>query len=189
MKQLFFGLFLTFFISCNSSTHTEKQVENAPIDIFFAETDLGAFEMEIKLYLNARFSECGEWGGHNENMVIYAKADKEFYLTYQKFKVDCKIINEHNGTPVQQLELEKTLQLNQDNKKSISEYIQRMSKSKIDEQSPGHAGNSFSVSKSDSTLLIQVYDDKTYDVMSYNKLLTELKLPSTAGQKPVTGNR
>jgi len=98
----------------------------------------------------------------------------------QKFKVDCDSIGVYYGTPeFQKLELEKTLKLNEGNKASISAYIERMVKSKIEERFPGHAGNLSSIINSDSTLLIEVYDDKKFDVESYNQLLTELNLPIT----------
>lgn len=187
IRQLLFGLILTLLFACNSSTQSDKQVDkvNEPINKFFDEADLGAFGSDTKLFLNATFSECGEWGGHEEKMVIYAKSDKEFYLSYEKFKVNCDSIGAYYGTPdFQKLESQKTLKLNQNNKKSISDYIQRMVKSKIEERFPGHAGNSFSIIKSDSTLIIKVYDYKKYDLESYNQLLTELKLPLTTEQKP-----
>ena len=176
LKQILFGLFLTFLFACNPSTHSDKQVDE-PINIFFDEADLGAFGSDTKLFLNARFSECGEWGGHNEKMTIYAKSDKEFYLDYKKFKVNCASIDEYYGTPdFQKLEIEKTLKLNDVNKKSISSYIQRMVKSKVEERHPGHAGNSFSIIKSDSTLIIDVYGGGIFSFDSYNRLLTELNL-------------
>jgi hypothetical protein len=185
IRQLLIGLCFTFLFACNSSTTSDKQVDkiNEYSKTFFDEADLGAFGSDTKLFLNAEFSECGEWGGHKEKMVIYAKSDKEFYLSYQKYKVNCDSIGAYYGTPnFQKLELEKTFKLNDINKKSISDYIQRMAKSKIEERHPGQAGNSFSVFKSDSTLLINVYDNKEYDLKSYNRLITELKLIATTGQ-------
>ena len=182
IRPLLFGLFLTFLFACNNSTSTDKRADNSieTINTFFDEADLGSFGSDTRLYLNAQFRECGEWGGHEEKMVVFAKEDKEFYLNYKKFKVNCDSIGKYYGTPdFQKLEIEKTLRLNDVNKKSISNYIQRIAKSKVEERYPGHAGNSFSVIKSDSTLIISVYDNKKYDIDSYNKLLTELKLPIT----------
>ena len=91
--------------------------------------------------------------------------------------MNCDSIGKYYGTPdFQKLEIEKTLKLNDANKKSISGYIQRMVKSKVEERYPGHAGNSFSVIKSDSSLIIDVYSGGSYSVDSYNRLLTELNL-------------
>ena len=180
IRPLLYGLFLTFLSACNHSTSTDKQTDNSieTINTFFDEADLGAFGSDTRLFLNAQFSECGEWGGHEEKMVVFAKEDKEFYLNYKKFKVVCDSIGKYYGTPdFQKLEIEKTLKLNDVNKKSISGYIQRMVKSKVEERHPGHAGNLFSVIKSDSTLVINVFGGGTFSFDSYNRLLTELNLP------------
>jgi hypothetical protein len=175
IRYLTIGLFITLLFACNSHKNSS---ENATISNFFDEVELGAFGSDTKLLINASFSECGEWGGRNENIIIYAnKVDKEIYLNYRKYKVNCDSISTSYGTPYfQKIDSEKTIQLNQENKKSISRFIQRMIKSKIEERFPGHAGNSFSVLKTDSTLLIKVYDNKTYDTESYYKLLVELNL-------------
>ncbi len=183
--QLLLGFCLLSLFACNLSTTSDKQIDeiNKQNNTFFDEADLGAFGSKTKLLINAKFSECGEWGGHKEKMVVYSKADKEFYLDYQKYKVNCDSIGAYYGTPnFQKIELEKTIKLNNIDKKSISDYIHRIVKSKIEERHAGHAGNSFSVIKSDSTLLINVYDSKEYDIISYNRLINELKLNTNAGQ-------
>jgi len=179
IRPLLFGLFLTLLFACNHSTSTDKQADNSIVTIntFFDEADLGAFGSDTRLFINTQFSECGEWGGHEEKIVVFAKEDKEFYLNYKKFKVNCDSIGKYYGTPdFQKLEKEKTLKLNDANKKSISGYIHRMVKSKVEERYPRHAGNSFSVIKSDSSLIIDVYSGGSYSVDSYNRLLTELNL-------------
>ncbi len=175
IRPFLLGLFLTFLFACNHSASTDNTIET--INTFFDEADLGAFGSDTRLFLNAKFSECGEWGGHEEKMIVFAKEDKEFYLNYKKFKVNCDSIGKYYGRPgFQKLEVEKTLKLNDANKKSISGYIQRMAKSKVEERYLGHAGNSFSVMKSDSTLIIDVYGGGTFSDDSYNRLLTELNL-------------
>ena len=148
------------------------------MDSFFVVFLNFIFQRNKKLFINAEFCECGEWGGHEENMVIYAKKDKEFYLDYKRFKVNCDSLSSYYGTPdFQKLILNKTLKLNEANKISISNYIQRMAKSKIEERHSGNAGNYFSVIKSDSTLIIEVCGLNLFDELSYNKLLIELNLP------------
>lgn len=175
MKILNKLLILVLISTLLDSSCTNERTES--INKFFDEFDLGAGGSNTKLIIKATFSECGEWGGHNENMEIYAKEDKEFYLDYKKYKVNCDSISMNYGKPsFQKLVLVKSIKLNQINKKAISNYMQRMIKSKIEERYPGETGNLFSVLKSDSTLIIQVYDNKYYDLESYNKLLKELNL-------------
>ena len=178
IQQLYLSLLLSFLISCDPSDTSDKSKEK--ISIFFDEAVLGGNGYDGKLLIEATFSECGEWGGHEEKMIVFGKPDKEIYLNYRKFKVNCDSIGAYYGTPdFQKLEFEKILKLNEANKKSISAYILRMVKSKMKERFPGHAGNHFLVINSDSTLFIDVYDDKKYDVESYSRLLDGLNLSTS----------
>jgi hypothetical protein len=172
------GLVLLFFTACTSKKNLEKTTKtNDKVNAFFE--DLNYDNSDERLILSAHFDECGEWGGHFERMVIYGKGEKEIYFDYQKYKVYCDSINQKTHCPIQLKEVERTFKLNESYKKAIFDYIQRMIKSKMEESFPsGHSGRSFSVVKSDSTLVIKVYDHKSFDIESYNKLLSELNLES-----------
>lgn len=128
------------------------------------------------LLITAHFSECGEWGGHYEKLTIVINDSLEPYLNYERYKVACDSVNPLNGSPYQIPDYTKHLKLNAKNTQSIENYITRLSKSKLGERFPGHAGNEFLVVNHDSTLLLSVYDNKQTDVESYYKLLNELKL-------------
>lgn len=84
---------------------------------FFDEFDLGASGSPIKLIIYANFDECGEWSGHREDLIIFAKSDKNFYGTFKKSKVDCDKVGALYGTPeFHQPDLEKTFKLNNSHK-------------------------------------------------------------------------
>ena len=169
---------LTLLLACNSPIKPEPKNANPneQADISLKKKDLFAFGLETKLFLNAYFSECGEWGGHQEKMLIYIKGEV-FYLNYREFEVDCKqAMFKNNRDSGQTLVFKKTLKLSDMMKTSVRDYINRLEKSKKDDEFPGHAGNTFNASKSDSTLSIAVYDMKQYDLDSYSQLKRELKL-------------
>lgn len=169
------GLVLLFFTACTSKKNLEKTTKrNDKVNAFFEDLNFDA--SDEKLILSAHFDECGEWGGHFERMVIYGKGEKDIYLDYQKFKVYCDSIDQKTHCPVQLKEIVRTFKLNESYKKAIFDYIQRMIKSKMGESFPGHSGCSFSVINADSTLVIKVYDHKSFDFESYNNLLSELNL-------------
>ena len=149
-----------------------KQKENKQID-----PNQTFFELSLneKLKFESSFSECGEWGGHNESIIIYSKGESVFYIDYMKTQVDCNKRDE-NGHPIQTPKIEKTIKINEENKKSLFDYIKRMAISKTEESFSGNYGNTFIVSKSDGSLFIKVYDNNKYNVTSYNTLLGELKL-------------
>lgn len=157
---------LLLHIACHSDTVSNDQ--------FFDEIDLGASGSEERLLIEAYFDECGEWGGHREMMTIYAKRDRNFYLDYEKYIINCDSV--YND---QKLEYKRTLKLDASNKKSITKYMQRMVEAKIAERYPGHAGNTFIISKSDSTLLINVYSGDLSNLESYQQLQRGLNLPMT----------
>ncbi len=174
--KLFFIILSLFFISCEVKKDKKEIMNNIPEseDGFFDENGLGGFSSGKTITLSAHFNECGEWGGHIEEMVIYTKPKKGFYLDYRKYHVNCDSIDAFYNHPYQKLELSKTIQLNKTHKNSISTYLKRLVNSKIEEQYPGSAGNSFSAVKSDSTFIIEVYDNKKSDIESFNKLQKEL---------------
>ena len=179
-KYVFLVSVISLLFSCKNDRSVEDNFITTKDSSFFGNNELGGFGPNTKLVLSAHFHECGEWGGHNEKMTTYINEKREFYLDYEKYKVDCTLKDPNNGTPIQQLETKKTISIHQKEKNYITDYIQRMIKSKINEHFPGHAGNSFTVLMSDSSLLINVYDRKQFDLKSYNLLLADLKLPLTS---------
>ncbi|ESU21264.1 hypothetical protein FCR2A7T_06920 [Flavobacterium cauense R2A-7] len=183
--QLIFIIISLLLLSCDSKEGTQH-IKNNPSEsevIFFRENDPAGFTSDMKLTLKAEFDECGEWGGHKEEMVIYIKPKKGFHLDYRKFSVNCDSMDAFLNAPIQKLETSKTIKLVDANKISISNYLNRMLKSKINEGFPGHAGNLFSAITSDSTLIISVYDYKKIDIESYNKLQRELGFLPTVIKK------
>ena len=79
---------------------------------------------------------------------------------------------------MQNKEFDKIFKLNDKEKKSILRYIQRLIKSKSNEKLMANFGNFFSVTNSDSTLLIKVFDNNEYNIESYNMLLKDLGITS-----------
>jgi len=171
-------LTFTFFFSiilltaCNPKQQTEHYSRNSitffdPIK-FSTQNNKNTFKIE------ARFSECGEWGGHKEEIIIFADTSRMFYATYKVFPFNCDSLPYYNYKENLTPTIIKTIVLNDTTKKSIIDYILRLTQSKITERFPGHAGNFFSIANSDSTFYIQVYDSKEFDIKSFRQLVTEL---------------
>jgi len=167
MKMLIFSLSLLFFFCCS------KNQEYNDLD----EGDSVFFGLNDTIYLKTEFSECGEWGGSQEFMKIYSNENHSF-LDYKKTKADCNKIDKKRGYPLQNKEFDKIFKLNDKEKKSILRYIQRLIKSKSNEKLMANFGNFFSVTNSDSTLLIKVFDNNEYNIESYNMLLKDLGITS-----------
>ncbi|WP_255555201.1 hypothetical protein [Flavobacterium sp. NKUCC04_CG] len=163
---------LTIFISCKEKNiHKNIEIENDAIS-FFEPADLGAFGSKTRLLIYANFDECGEWGGHTESFEIFSKKDRIFYAKYIRTRVDCDKIGELYGSPeFQQPDRTTEFQLTKNNISAINDYLSKLLKSKIHERFPGHAGQNFGVIKSDSTLIIDVYDSNKANLNNYNTLL------------------
>ena len=157
-------------ISCND------KLENT----FFDEFDLGASGSSNKLIIYARFDECGEWGGHTEDIIITANSDRKFYATFRKTRVDCDKVSLLYGKPeFHEVELEKTFELTNSHKEAIEKYAKNLVHSKFSERNPGHSGKIFGIIKTDSTFIIDVYDQNSDNIKNYHHLQKELNLPIT----------
>ncbi|WPO78603.1 hypothetical protein [Flavobacterium sp. KACC 22761] len=170
-------LFLLLIFSCSKKQEVTKvKSEDKPVD-FFDPITLGSTGVDSNLKINAFFSECGEWGGHYEELKIFAKESnyKDYFLNYTKTSIDCDK-RDSKGRNLETIVAKKTIKLTDSDKKTIISYIKRMVESKVAERFPGNAGNSFSIINADSTLVIKVYDYNSKNLKSYNQLLDELKL-------------
>ncbi len=167
------SLFTTMMLAACSQQQEKKEDDRKNI-VFFDSIEPSAINQGNNLKIEARFSECGEWGGHKEDIIITLKEDKRFYATYKIFPFNCDSLDYYYANEKIAPVFTKTILLNDTSKKSIINYIQRLMESKITEKFPGHAGNFFSVVNSDSTFFIQVYDRKEFDIKSFKQLITEL---------------
>jgi len=185
---------LILVFSCNNPVDTRKDVGNGKTvpeevhqvvegvtnnDTILFKPDLwspSSYDPKPRLYITAHFSECGEWGGHYEKLTISLDKSHEPYLEYDRYMVKCDSVNPLNLFPYQILDYTKHLKLSSKDKESIENYISRLTRSKIIERYPGHAGNEFHIVNHDSTLLLIVYDNKQEDVYSYSQLLNELRI-------------
>lgn len=169
---------IIMFASCNKDKKKENQNEAEKSEVsFFQPADLGAFGSPTRLILYANFDECGEWGGHKESFEIFAKEDKEFYAKYKRTKVDCDKVGALYGKPeFQQPYVDKEIKLAAKQKTAINNYLEQLIRSKIKEGFPGNAGQNFGAIKTDSTLIIDVYDSQKVNLKNYNTLLKAFNL-------------
>lgn len=177
MRNIRYLILLITIFSCSKKQELLNDENNINSTVFFDPIQLGATGVDASIKINARFSECGEWGGHNEKIKIYSKERnyKDYFLDYEKTKIDCDKRNK-NGKNIEIVIFQKTIKLDDSGKKSITDYMKRMITSKVEEKFPGNAGNSFSVINCDSTLVIKVYDFNSRNLKSYSTLLEELDL-------------
>jgi hypothetical protein len=168
------AVFLYTFINLTGCKQKFKETGNKEEETLFDTLELGATNQKNNLSIEARFDECGEWGGHKEKIKFFADSTMTFHANYQVFPFKCDSLDYYYSNQNLKPTVEKTIVLGDKEKKSVRDYFQRLKQSKITEKFPGHAGNIFTMANSDSTLLIKVYDQNEATVKSYKRLVTEL---------------
>ena len=171
---IFLSIFLYISINLTSCKQKIKETEHKEEVAFFDPLELGATNHKNNLSIEARFDECGEWGGHKEIIKVFADSNKTIYANYQVFPFNCDSLDYYYTNQNLKPTIDKTIVFRDKEKKSVSDYLQRLTQSKTTERFPGHAGNIFTVVNSDSTLLIQVYDQNEATIKSYKTLVIEL---------------
>ena len=154
-------------------SHSKKEFKNR---FFFDDLELGSGGSEGHFLINTRFSECGEWGGHLEEMKIIAKpSDSKFYLNYLKTEINCESYVEGKGFAIDTT-VTKTIALSRKSKKAILNYLEKLAVAKITSRFPGYFGNIYEARKSDSTFVLQVYDSRKSTLKAYQRMLKKLNL-------------
>ncbi|MEQ8582507.1 MAG: hypothetical protein RIC30_07445 [Marinoscillum sp.] len=171
----FINIILAAFIfSCQ---HTNEQ-QKSKVDFFENELLSNSNEPLLNIYYQS--DECGEWGGHEETMVISRNDGKTSYeLTYQEYSVNCdSMITEYSkygyyARPLKELVRTTKVVIDEQRKQSILNFSTDMVKSKFNEPFTGHSGVILTISNSDSTFIISTWGgtDK-----HYLKLVSNLEL-------------
>jgi hypothetical protein len=171
---LFFFSVIVGCLSCKEGTRSTRQNTNIS---FFDPMEFGATNPAGRLSIEARFSECGEWGGHKEEVIIYADSTERFHADYRVFPYNCDslpfYLANYNVRPI----VSKSIIVQENEKKAIIGYIQRLIQSKINERlvdGASNAGNVFSIVNSDSTFFLSVRNSKETDADSYKQFIREL---------------
>jgi hypothetical protein len=168
-------LLIVLLFSFSYCAQKPKQVEHRKKITFFDPLELGEFNGTSHLSIEARFNECGEWGGHQETIKVSADKQKIIYGTYKIYPFNCDSLNYYHANRNLTPTIERKVVLDEQKKQSIIDYIQRLTQSRIAQRFPtSNANNVFSVVNDDSTLLIRVYGNKENEILSFRKIVSEL---------------
>ncbi len=151
-------IFLAILSSCQPTTEQQEP----KIDFFEDELWSNSKEPLLNIYYQAE--ECGEWGGHEETIVIARNDNKtSFELTYQEYSVNCdSMITEYGkyglyARPLKELVRTTRAIIDEPRKKAILNFSTDMVKSKFSERFTGNSGVILSISNSDSTFSISTW--------------------------------
>src|SRR6476661_6011272 len=135
----FLLLLIYFLLGCKQKSKQVSEYSHSNIFSFLELTETDS------IYIVARFSECGEWGGHKEEIIIDADQNRNIYAHHKIYPYNCDSLKFYYANDNLKPKRNTTVTLTDKGKQSVRDYIQRMAQSKTNETFPGHAGNYFSI--------------------------------------------
>lgn len=166
MKNLLTLTFLFFILSCKKE---EKKTANE-----FNFNNLHEVNYNDTLYIKSKFSECGEWGGHDEIIKIFYIKERKTMLQFERNKVkDCHDKNQ-KGEIIKKSAFKKEFIISDSQKQALMNYINDLMKSKFIKNPISHSGNTFSIEDSKGNLKISVFGNQEHNINIYNELLKNL---------------
>ncbi len=92
VSQYFLKLILTFILFSNCKNTVQKVRVH-----FFEALEIGETKRNSNFLIEARFSECGEWGGHSEKINLYSDSNLNIYAWYQVYSYNCDSLDFYYG--------------------------------------------------------------------------------------------
>ena len=156
-----------------TQTSFSQDTSNIPKDNdFFDPYVLGRINKQRNLKISARFNECGEWGGHKEEITVSADENSIFYANYKVFAYNCDTAYNVGIDNNEKLLKDTIILIDKTKKEAIKKYIYELVESKISERIPT-PNVYFSISNSDSSFVIIARNKKAFN--SYLKFVNDLR--------------
>lgn len=130
---------------------------------------LGFLYQSDTLILTARFSECGEFGGHNEKIIFYCNYKREYFVRFTKDSIDieCPIDFEEKAIIVKDTMLTITPQ----KEKLVLKYLNKLYKRSITNKPIFDAADCFNAK---SRKFVLRNDEKPNSWKEFRKLQIDL---------------
>ncbi len=162
MKIFSFIVSFLILISCH------KNPKSATIEYAFK----NVLHYKDTLILKSRFEDCGEWGGHEEEMRVY-RSGREIVLSYIKYRVNCSERNT-SGSIIQHKESSDRFYLSDSQCKAIMDHMTALMELKFINHPIGNSGNKFSVVNTAGDLHLSCYGSSDLLLDNYNILMEQL---------------
>jgi hypothetical protein len=170
MKTLY-SICLLLFISCTNKENSAK-INSGQSKYSFE--NIFSYNNEDTLFIKSRFSDCGEWGGHEELIKVY-HLERKIKLTYIKYKVNCGN-RDSLGSIIQTKNTTHNFSLSNSQQLSLMNYFNNLMKLKFIDKEYGNSGNSFLVEDSKGQLKFSQYGNNIQLLNNYNTLMKSLGL-------------
>ena len=132
---------------------------------------LGFLSPEDTLTLTARFSECGEFGGHKETFKIFNNYKKEYFAIYTRDSIDLKCPTDFEQKAV--IIQDTTFRLTYKQQKQIIKYLDKLYERVITSKYPSNTADYFTAQTKYSGLLLNS-DEPDRNWIEFRKLQQKL---------------
>jgi hypothetical protein len=122
-----------------------------------------------------QISDCGEWGGHRESIILHRDSDDRILARFIMDTVPCGRIIEKGGYGVlddktRVIILDTTKLLNLGDEKLMSEFLQRLLELYLKNEVHSNAGSQFQVINTNSTLYLSYWNSGDCRDTYYGKI-------------------
>ncbi|MCT2407356.1 hypothetical protein NZD88_07350 [Chryseobacterium antibioticum] len=169
--KIIYLICLLSFIGCTNKEISEK---NNSGQSKYSFENIFSYNKEDTIFIKSRFTDCGEWGGHEEFIKVY-RLERKIGLTYIKYKVTCGNIDS-SGSPIQTKNITRNFILSDSQQLSLMTYFNNLMKFKFIDKELGNSGNSFLIEDSKGKLRLSQYGNNIQLLNNYNSLMKSLGL-------------
>ena len=135
-----FILFLLILTGCSSKKESHKNFERA-LNYSGEKNPLAFLYQTDTLKLTATFSECGEFGGHNEKIQIFGNYKKEYFARITKDSIDLDCPNDFEAKAV--IVQDTIVRIDNSKEKKILKYLNLLYKRSIEGKAISHSNDYF----------------------------------------------
>ncbi len=156
--------------SCSTSKNNVLNLQKL-IDGTVPKNPLGFLYQLDTLTLTARFSECGEFGGHKEKFLVFTDFRKQYFVKYTKDSIDLDCPNdfEENAVIIQ----DTFFKINVKKEKLIEAYLGKLYTRAMTPKIISHANDYFNATTKHTGLSLYTAEPKR-DWHEFRKLQIEL---------------
>ena len=172
IKLLLLLSLLPLLVGCNEGAQKSEIDISSPPEIDTERNPLDfLFEVDT-LTLSARFSECGEFGGHKERIdVFYNYSEREHFANYVIDSIDIKCPEGFEEDAI--IKTDTLFKLSLENEYAIVQYLDNLYKRVLIRKPPSHANDYYSAYTQFSGLRISTAEPYK-DWNEYNELVKKL---------------
>lgn len=178
MRKILIFLLPIIFVSCEkneANSDLKYPTEILPNDDFYDAVSLGKHNPELYYLIYAHYDECGEWGGHKEEIRIQSDSLGEIYVKYFYFPFSCDSVAYYydNDSLIKPSKF-KQVKLDKGKIKIIKRYSKDLIQEIQKEKKISHAGKVYGIKYFDE-INIHLFESSFSNDAEFEYFFKELK--------------